>query len=224
MGVATPPPIPMPTPNAYVEMVNLGATIQNPIDVDEADESTLVSFVDAHASVLEELNKTVDHDSVVPIRYEMTSQPSLDRLSVVRNILRLRMAEAKLAAMQNRHADAANSYHKLIVAARQSQRGGFMLHKLTGAAYERASWEAIAELSDKLTANEKTTLLQKLQSIPVKNIGSYQDRERAASAKTVGRIAALMMRKQTADTFAKAEEVLREVSELEVKTLERLSK
>ncbi|MCA9218171.1 MAG: hypothetical protein KDB27_34115 [Planctomycetales bacterium] len=222
MGSAGPAPLPVPTPNAYDEMTKLGAGVVGALDVTGADEAALEKFLADNSAILNALDTAIQYDSVVPTDHD-TASPSID-VAATRDAHRLRHAEAELATMHDNPVVAVNSFLKLIVAARKLQLGGFSVHKLMASGFERMAWTRIGELADQLSSQEKAALLKELNSLPPKNLGNYQDREKAAGVKAVGRVRAFLMRRHTQETFDRVEEVLAEVEAIEHATMEKLER
>ena len=223
-ATATPVAIPVPNPNGYEQMVRLGKSIQGePPRIDEADAETMADFLNSNAHGIAELNAIIQKDSVVPVEY---SSDYLDKilsteLTNIRQAHRLRHAEARLAELEDRPADAASSYVKLIAAARRAQFGGLLIHVQVSNAYENVAWTNLAKLADQLSETERANVLGQVGTLPPRETGHIA-REQTLATKRLGRIRTFLMKKQSQAVYEQEKAMSAESHALEKNAVSRL--
>lgn len=217
--------LPVPTPNAYGQMVKLGGNVQGvpETSISECDAETLREFLDSNTLILQELQTVLKNDSVVPLDFSTAGSSSvIDGLGELRQVLRLLHASAALAQLEDRHVDAAAGYVNLLTGARKIQPGGLFIHMQIGAAYERIAWPALGELSSQLTAEEKEDVAWQFQSLVPRDT-DFAAREKAWATKSVGRIHMFLMQSQVAADSERNLAIMAEVDALEASAMSKLS-
>ena len=200
MLTRTPMPaaLPIPSPNAYGQMVQLGSSVDAvPMtSISDCDEEALKVFLDANPVILAELDKVLQNDSVVPLDFSSDAfSIELNDLGEIRQVMRLLYAHALLAELEDRPVDAADGYVRLLIASRKIQHGGLYVHMQVGAAYERVAWPAIGELATQLSAEEKEAVAGQLHSL-VPRDSDFAKREQAWASKRLGRVRMFLMQSQ----------------------------
>ncbi len=197
---STVPPPALPMPNAYLELVEVGRLVVNvPEDLDQADAETLRAFLDGNPDLIPVITEAIKHESLVPLEYsENAGAMAMKETSAIRQAARLLMAEARLAELEGRMADAAKANLNLIALSQRTSRGGLLLHFQVGVAYERAGWSSLLRIAPSLTAEERRDFLAKLESLQYQreSMDDFAERERTISVRTSGRWMTFIMSRQ----------------------------
>ena len=215
--------LPLPTPNAYGQMVKLGGSVQGvpEVSISDCDAETLSAFLDSNRVIVQELETVLKNDSVVPLDFSAAGTSSvIEGLGELRQVMRLLHASAALAQLEDRLVDAADGYVKLLTGARKIQRGGLFIHMQIGAAYERVGWPALEEISSQLSAEDKQNVAWDLQSLVPRDT-DFADREKAWATRSIGRVRMFFMQSQIA---AESERNLAIIAELEASEASAMSK
>ena len=135
--VAKPAPLPpLPNPNGYDDLVRAGEMLggdlpdfMEPRDMNEAELRTALATTifakQDEALALARLG--LNRECRVPLDYSPTSANHLGELSALKRVALAFIAEGRLAEMENRVGDAAESYLDVIRMAHESARGGVLL-------------------------------------------------------------------------------------------------
>ena len=156
-GATLPKPPPVPSPNAYVDLVRAGGMVAQPMpnqgDVFGAPVDALRAWVDASRAALTLADEAIDKPSAVPLAFNAT-EPTLFELGSVRDLARLMMADVLVARADARPDEAVDRCFELIAMARSVNRNGLMIHRLTEVALEHGfGLEGLALLRDDLDAD-----------------------------------------------------------------------
>jgi len=219
-----PAALPIPTPNAYGQMVRLGGSVQGvpTTGINECSAVTLTEFLDANRQIIAELDSVLQNESVVPIGFSQDYlEVEFENISRLRQLLRVIDAKAKLAQMEDRPVDAADGYVTLLIAARKIQRGGLFIHMQVGCAYERVAWPALGELASQLSADEKANVAWQIQSLTPRD-KDFLSREIAIGKKQVGRVRMFLMRSHTAATNERNMAIIAELEAAEKAAMSKL--
>jgi hypothetical protein len=136
-GIPGPPPL--PSPNGYDDLVAAGTmVVGEPPDVRTASVDQLRQFVDANQAVIDRILLGLSRECGVPIEHSQGHiGAAMERMNHVRAAGRVLAAEAKLAVQEERIADAAKSYLNLVRLGNELARGGLVLDRQMGNAFER---------------------------------------------------------------------------------------
>ncbi len=106
---------------------------------------------------------------------------SLPHIQDQRELGRALSVEAKLATLEGRHADAADSYLTIVRLGNTSARGGLLIHELVGRALGGVGFDGVASTLPKLDVAEFAGLRQGLieAAADQESIDQILDRERA---------------------------------------------
>lgn len=216
-----PPPIPIPTPNAYDEIVRIGRHVGETPDATKADVEALETFVAASRVLINAAHKALENDGVVPFDYSQEFfETEVDRLSHIRQVFRLLVLEAKYHREIHRPDDAAQVDVDMIAMARKISRGGVLVNRQVAMAYERVGWKDLVALGPDLTTEQKALVLQRLNQMPAtESLGAVEQREFALGAKRIGRFHAMLSRHQLEEAFetTRVAEVATERLEMEAR-------
>ena len=205
------PAVAMPTPNGYTELADAGQMVgPPPDDIDQAEPSELMEFLDANRSALAGVRKALRYDSRVPIEYsaEFLVQAS-NGLNGIRQAARLLMAESRLAEQQGRMADAAKANLELIVLSQKASNGGLLVHFQVGSAYERWAWTSLLRIAPTLTSEERSQFLSDFESISYQRrpMEVYDERELRLAIASHGRLITFIARRQANQVYERCVEI-----------------
>jgi hypothetical protein len=158
-----PPVAPLPNPNGYDDLVKAGQMLAyNTGSYDWKNVDEVQRVVSANAPALVIARTALSNQCQVPVQFTAAFNSNhVNDLAPIKFLGRAFIAEGQLAEMENRPADAAESYLDAIHLANESARGGLLIDQLVG--------ESIEEYA--------TSLLQKL----VQNLDAKTCREVAAT-------------------------------------------
>ena len=171
LGVSTDrPPVrpPLPNPNGYDDFLKAAALLTD-IDFVSAlwmDHDGLQTFVSTNSASLRLLRLGLTRQCQLAPESALTNvsevYSQLRSFSHLRNLLE---EEGQLREMENRLADAAQSYVDAINFGNEMSRGGFVLNRNFGALCEKSGCWALAKLVPKLNAGEARRAMTELEKI-----------------------------------------------------------
>jgi hypothetical protein len=148
-----PPPEPLPAVNGYDDLTKSAAMLTPDAgDYHTLSQDKLQAMVSKDSGALQEARAGMQEECRVPLVYSPTSHAVLVRHSGLLRLAQAFAAEGRLAEMQGRAADAANSYLDLIHLGIGSSRGGVLIDQLVGTAIEAMGASDLRELVPKLDA------------------------------------------------------------------------
>jgi hypothetical protein len=148
-----PPASPLPNPNGYDDLVKAGELLAtNVVDYSTLSEEDLQTLVSRDSNALQLALAALPKQCCVTLDYSPTSHAVLDRHSGLLRLAQAFAAEGRLAEMQGRADNAANSYLDLIHLGNESSRGGVLIDQLVGTAIEAMGTSDLQELAPKLDA------------------------------------------------------------------------
>jgi hypothetical protein len=162
----TPPP-PLPNPNGYDDFLKATALLTgNGIDADTLDHDALRALVSTNAESLRLLRLGMTRQCALPA-YSATTNGSgmLRDLGAMKQLVQMLRAEGRLREMDNRLADAAQSYVDGIRFGNEMGRGGLIIHRLVGIAYEAIADVPLRKLVPKLNPQEARPVIAELEKI-----------------------------------------------------------
>jgi hypothetical protein len=165
------PIVDLPTPNGFDTFVAAGKLVSNQLAkrAAEATEDELIAYLEANADALDLVKAATQQEIVVPVDYS-NDGPSdyrdfTDHVSYLRQGLRLLDAEARLAKLQGKPAEAATKFLEILRTSRRVPNQGLMLHYQISAAYEGAALQAIEDLAGDLDDDAREKLRAELEAI-----------------------------------------------------------
>lgn len=163
----TPPPSPLPNPNGYDDFLNAAALLTG----DAGNASTLAhdglrALVSTNAESLRLLRLGLTRQCALPADSAMTNIPGmLSDLAAMKRLVQLLAAEGRLREMDNRLADAAQSYVDAIRFGNEISRGAFIITRLVGVACEAIGCGPLAKLVPKLSCEQARSVMAELEKI-----------------------------------------------------------
>jgi hypothetical protein len=166
MKLRATPPLPLPTPNGYDDLIRAGTfvtgSVPNQGQFKTAKVEELKSWVAANAEALKITREGLARPSRVPVVYQQDLKSALDHSSNCRQLSRLLSAEAEIAIREGRPADAAYAYLDGFRLGHAAGRGGLLIDRLVGIAIERVSLDGLARVRDDLPPDELRTIVAAL--------------------------------------------------------------
>lgn len=147
---------PLPSPNGYHAFVVAGrALIVDPRAYHELPEDRLRTLVESNAPVIELVREGLRHESRIP--YEFTQEyfdGHITELHANKSIAQVICAASRLAALEERHADAAELALLGVQFSHESSRGGIVVDWLSWMACEAIALARLEPLTHSLSATQ----------------------------------------------------------------------
>jgi len=159
--------VPLPNPNGYDDFVKAGR-VASPSAADflSMSQNELREFVTQNSEALKLVRSGLAKECRVPIEFSTNYfNLHLPELASIKSLGRILAAEGRLAEMENRPRDAAQSYLDTVRFGQQSARGGFLLDKLVGIALESIGLKPLEKLSQTLDAKQCRQTIQQLEIV-----------------------------------------------------------
>jgi hypothetical protein len=190
---------PIPNPNGFEDIVRAGHMIigQPPgpqYDFQKASADELRQWVDTNTEALKVAADGLKHKSQVvlpPSQKTMVSH--MARMTKLRQLCRLKGAQARLGALEGRMDDAVAYSLETIQLAQNGTRGGFMIDALTGYASESSGTAVLVNNRDKLSGAQCREVIEALEAV---------DRQREPCERVAARERAWFRRSQNFFTQA----------------------
>lgn len=166
--VWTPPPMPLPNPNGYDDLIKAAQAVAGKIDdATELEHEGLRTLITTNAEALRLLRIGLSRRCAVPTDSHIANFETvvMGDLIGLKRLAKLLSAEGRLAEIENRPSDAARSYTDAIHLGRQISRGGLMIHRLVGIACEGLVSKPLPAVLPKLTCEQLTSLAAELEGI-----------------------------------------------------------
>jgi hypothetical protein len=158
---------PLPNPNGYDDFLKAVALLTG--DVDNAatnDHNVLQALISTNAETLRLTRLGLSRNCSVPTDSVMTNVGGqLADLAGSKRLAKLLVQEGRLAEMEGRFADAAQSYVATIHFGNEISRGGFMINRLVGVACEAIGDTPLSKLVPKLKPDEARRVIVELEKI-----------------------------------------------------------
>jgi hypothetical protein len=146
---------PLPNPNGYEDFVKAGRMVADDSPGDGTmSEEDLRAFVKKNAEALNLARAGLSRECRVPLEYSATIDTHHQDLSVLKRLAFTLKAEGRLAEMENRPGEAAESYLGVVRLGHAVSRGGVMIDSLVGLAIEAIGVTRLENLSRNLDANQ----------------------------------------------------------------------
>jgi len=160
LTASRPPPLtPLPNPNGYDDFVTAGAMLADDLpgwqelrDMGEAELRTAFATpgLSKHREALALTKVGFGRTCQVPLDYSSTTGIHLGELAAFKRLAYAFIAQGKLAEMENRNADAAESYLDAIRLGHEPARGGVIIDFMVGLTIEQQGLAYLARLAPKL--------------------------------------------------------------------------
>jgi hypothetical protein len=162
----TPPPV-LPNPNGYDDFLKAAALVTGDVgDASTLDHDGLRALVSTNAESLRLLHLGLTRQCALPADSAMTGvSGKMSDLAAMKQLVELLRAEGRLREMDNRLADAAQSYVDCIHFGNEESRGGFIINRLVGIAFEAIGCSPLSKLVPKLNPQEALPVIAELEKI-----------------------------------------------------------
>src|SRR5262249_49798187 len=129
---------PLPNPNGYDDLIKAGQAVRGNLDgIADRDPNSLRTLMATNAEAFRLLRVGLSRDCAVPADAAINNFGTVSHDLMVLKSLALRLnAEGRLAEIENRPADAAQSYLQAIRLGAKMSHGGLLIHRLVGIACE----------------------------------------------------------------------------------------
>ena len=218
---STAPMIPVPSPNGYQVLVDVGKLVQGiPEDYDESQNlDSLTSCVELNIAGVNRLNEATSMEFAVPVDrqagLDSVASQVMDDCGWIRQALRLLYVQARVAELDEEFDVAAERYAQQFKMANRSSSGGLLVNKQISIACERQALLKISELADRLSDAGKAQVLARIGTInrQFQPIDSYVQREHNLVRNQHGRIIGSWMIYMTQSSQKKSLEPLKSTDE-----------
>jgi hypothetical protein len=163
----TPPPPPLPNPNGYDDFLKAAALLTRDVgNASTLGHEALRALVSTNSESLRLLRLGLTRQCALPADSAMTNIPGmLSDLVAMTRLVQLLAAEGRLRELDNRPADAAQSYVDAIRFGKEMSRGGFIVNRLVGIACEAHGDTPLSKLVPKLNPQEARPVIAELEKI-----------------------------------------------------------
>lgn len=178
----TPPPSPLPNPNGYDDFLKAAGLLTG----DAGNASTLAhdglrALVSTNVESLRLLRLGLTRQCALPADAAMTNIPGmLSDLAAMKRLVQMLAAEGRLREMDNRLADAAQSYVDAIRFGNEISRGAFIITRLVGVACEAIGCGPLAKLVPKLSCEQARPVMAELEKIDATRVSWAEVRRNEA--------------------------------------------
>jgi hypothetical protein len=164
-GRTTPPPL--PHPNGYLDLTRAGHGVRGNLnDLAAKDLDDLRALLTTNADALRLLRVGLSRDCAVPTDAAIANFAAVSRdLVALKSLANLLQAEGRLAEMENRPGDAAQSYLDAMRLGGKISHGGLIIHRLVGIACEGIGRISLVKLLPQLSCDQIRPLVQQLEQI-----------------------------------------------------------
>ncbi len=157
---------PLPNPNGYDDMLKATKLLNGDIgNGSTLDHDELAALVSTNAEALRLVRLGLGRSCCVPDSAMTNVTMLVATLANLKSLARLLAQEGRLAEMEGRSKDAAQSYLDLMYYGDQISRGGMLIQRLVGIACEALGDTPLCKLLPKLKPEELRALLPKLEQI-----------------------------------------------------------
>jgi hypothetical protein len=163
----------LPNPNGYDDFVRAGNLIVGDMgSFGDLDQNALRELVSSNAEPLRLLRLGLTRTCSFPTDVALTNQGwMIGELPHLKYSALLLRAEGRLAEMDGRPGDAADSYLQAIRFGNEISRGGFLINRLVGIACEAIGQVALAKLVSSLVPQKAADVAKELQKIDQERVG-----------------------------------------------------
>ncbi|MGO8930974.1 MAG: hypothetical protein ACLQU3_29310 [Limisphaerales bacterium] len=160
---------PLPNPNGYDDFIKASeAVLGNVWDFPTLDHDSLAALVSTNAEPLRLLRLGLTRQCVMPMDSALTNNYNL--LTRMIRLAQLLAAEGRLREMENRPADAVQSYVDALRYGNEMSRGGFLINPFVGITCEEIGYAPLAKLAPKLNPDEARVTLTALDKLDARRV------------------------------------------------------
>jgi hypothetical protein len=159
--------LPLPNPNGYDDFLKAAALLTGDVrNASTLGHCGLRALVSTNAETLRLIRLGLSHDCLIPTDSAMTNLSVVKaELASLMNLARLLAEEGRLAEMEDRNGDAAQSYVDVIRFGNEIDRAGLIIYSLVGIACESFGQTPLSKLVPKLSSKEARPLIAELEKI-----------------------------------------------------------
>jgi len=163
---------PLPNPNGYSDLIKASETVAGDVgNFQTFDRDGLHALVSTNAEPLRVIRLGLTRQCLMPMDSALTNVAGMmSQLADMKRLVQLLAAEGRLLEMDNRAADAANSYTEAIRFGNEMSRGGFLITRLVGIACESIGCHALAMVTPKLNSQEARVVLAELEKVDADHV------------------------------------------------------
>jgi len=155
---------PLPNPNGYDDFIKASkAVLGNVWDFPTLDHDSLAALVSTNAEPLRLLRLGLTRQCVMPTDSTLTN--NYNWLRGMTRLAELLATEGRWREMENRPAEAAQSYVDALRYGNEMSRGGFLINRLVGLDCEVIGYAPLAKLVPKLNPVEARAVLTDLDKL-----------------------------------------------------------
>lgn len=157
---------PAPIPNGYSTLVGACQSMTPvPMDYDTSqDLEALNRYLALNAQALELGEKAAGQESLCPLIELGSMEEVMDVANEVRGLSRVMFVKARVAELEGRSTDAADTLTDMMMVGRRFSNGGLAVHYQVAAAIEFQATEALLQLLPKMTADQKDELVRLIET------------------------------------------------------------
>jgi hypothetical protein len=165
----------LPKPNGYDDFVKAGQMISGATaDYAAMNEVELRALVSTNSEALKLARAGFDHECRVPLDYSLTNPVHLNELPALKRLAQGLAAEGRLAELDYRPGDAADSYLTAVRLGCEASRGGTIIDSLVGIAIQAIGMAGLERVVPTLDARQS-----RLAAATLETIQSRQEPEKA---------------------------------------------
>jgi hypothetical protein len=155
----------LPSPNGYNDFVAAGKMVSDDYSsYTEKSQQELKEFLSKNSEAIKLARRGLTRECRVPLVYSFTDPSFLQNLGKLKAVAFIFTAEGRLAQLENRPADAAESYVSAIRFGLRAGQGGLMIHSLVGVAIEAIGSTPLEKMIPSLDANQCRGVAATLES------------------------------------------------------------
>ena len=180
-------------------MTQAGSVVSGFPESEEPTVEELRAFVSLNEDAWQLSQAALDQDGCVQIDYSGSLSQAIENTTFRWSTIgTLCSAHATIAEHEERYVDAAESCLKLLQFADKASRNGMIAHGLKAAAYERKALTQLAALVDKLSPEDRASILATLRNIrrPPRNLTRAAELEQQLFHNEHGKLAGSFMQWQ----------------------------
>jgi len=169
----------LPNPNGYDNFVSAGSAVDGSVgDYPTLDRAALAALVSTNAEALRLLRIGLKRRCTLPVDLSVTNDMLvISQLGGMKRLAQLLAAEGRLRQMENRTADAAQSYMDIVRLGNEISRGGFLISRLVGVSCESIGCSRLAKVGPELQARDARLIVTELEHLDANHI-SWAEVER----------------------------------------------
>ena len=160
-----PVPAALPNPNGYNDFVKAGRMVADDSpDYGTINEEELRALVKKNTEALKLARAGSGRECRVPLDYSATNATHSEDLAAIKRLARTFTAEGRLAEMENRPGEAAESYLGTVCLGHAITRGAVIIDSLVGLAIEAIGLARLENLSQNLDAKRSREVASALET------------------------------------------------------------